>query len=82
MNYHESRIWGLEAKVQDLEQTISLLKLQAIKNKIIDPVFDKPLSEINVNYEIVEANTTDDLILSKMSTTAHKLGYSLKFKKL
>ena len=82
MNYHESRIWGLEAKVQDLEQTISLLKLQAIKNKVIDPVFDKPLSEINVNYEIVKADTTDDLILSKMSITAHKLGYSLKFKKL
>tara|TARA_R110000796_G_scaffold33459_1_gene86749 strand:+ start:143 stop:391 length:249 start_codon:yes stop_codon:yes gene_type:complete len=82
MNYYESRIWGLEAKVQDLQQTISLLKLEALKNKVVDPLFNKPLSEINVNYEIVEPDNVDDLILSKMSIQAHKLGYSLKFKKL
>ena len=82
MTYHESRIWALEADNQALKMEVSELKLKVLKLKVQDPIYDKLLSEINVNYEIVNAVNDDDLTLSKMSITAHKLGYSLKFKKL
>jgi hypothetical protein len=60
MSYLEARIYALEAANQELKIQNESLKLQLLKIKVQDPNYDKPLSEININYEIV--NKSNELI--------------------
>jgi hypothetical protein len=54
MGYLESRVWALEAANQQLKADLEEAKLEILRLKVKDPIYDKPLSEINVNYEIVK----------------------------
>ncbi len=54
MTYYEARISALESANQELKMQNEQLKLQLLKSKVQDPNYDKKLSEINVNYEIVK----------------------------
>ena len=54
MTCHEARISALECANQELKIEVERLKLQLLKSKVQDTNYDKKLSEINVNYEIVK----------------------------
>jgi hypothetical protein len=47
------RIEALEKENKRLNDELRKVKKLAFKVQLSDPNFDKPLSEINVNYEIV-----------------------------
>jgi len=48
------RIEALENENGRLNNELRKIKEVAFKVKLTDPNFDKPLSEMNVNYEIIE----------------------------
>ena len=54
LSYYEARISALECANQELKIELERIKLQLLKSKVQDPNYDKKLSEINVNYEIVK----------------------------
>ena len=60
-NFNASRIWALEAANEELKRDLEAVKLELRMLKANDPNYDKPLSEINVNYEIVETSVKLDL---------------------
>jgi hypothetical protein len=53
-NFNASRLWALESANQELKRDLESVKLELRMLKANDPNYDKPLSEINVNYEIVK----------------------------
>lgn len=53
-NFNASRIWALESANEELKRDLEAVKLELRMLKANDPNYDKPLSEINVNYEIVK----------------------------
>jgi hypothetical protein len=53
MSYYESRIWALEAANEQLKMALEAAKLEILRLKVKDPIYEKPLSAILVNYEIV-----------------------------
>jgi hypothetical protein len=50
----ESANQNLHQQISNLQHQLNLLKLEKLKKVVFDPAFDKPISEINVNYEIVK----------------------------
>jgi hypothetical protein len=54
MSYYESRIWALEAANEQLKIDLEAAKLEIRMLKAKDPNYDKPMSEININYEIIK----------------------------
>jgi cell division protein FtsB len=52
-DYLLQRIEALEKENKRLNDELRKVKKLAFKVQLSDPNFDKPLSEINVNYEIV-----------------------------
>ena len=55
-NFLLQRIEALEKENQRLNDELRKVKDCAFKVQLSDPNFDKPLSEIIVNYEIVNPN--------------------------
>ena len=52
-DYLLQRIEALENENKRLNEELRKVKNLAFKVQLTDPNFDKPLSEINVNYEIL-----------------------------
>jgi hypothetical protein len=50
----ESANQNLHQQISNLQHQLNLLKLEKLKKVVLDPAFDKPISELNVNYEIVK----------------------------
>jgi hypothetical protein len=48
------RIEALETENKRLNDELKGVKYNALKIQLSDPNFDKPLSELNVNYEIIK----------------------------
>jgi hypothetical protein len=48
------RIEALEIENRRLNNLLIKVKENALKIRLTDPNFDRPLNEINVNFEIVE----------------------------
>lgn len=53
-NYLLLRIKALETENKRLNDELKSVKYNALKIQLSDPNFDKPLSELNVNYEIIK----------------------------
>jgi hypothetical protein len=53
-NYLLLRIEALETENKRLNDELKGVKYNALKIQLSDPNFDKPLSELNVNYEIIK----------------------------
>jgi len=53
-NYLLLRISALEKENKRLNDELKKVKHNALKIQLSDPNFDKPLSELNVNYELVK----------------------------
>ena len=53
-NFNASRISALESVNQELKKDLEAVKLELRMLKANDPNYFKPLSELNVNYEIVK----------------------------
>jgi hypothetical protein len=53
-NYLLIRIEALETENKRLNDELKGVKYSALKIQLSDPNFDKPLSELNVNYEIIK----------------------------
>ena len=53
-NFNASRIWALESANEELKRDLEAVKLELRMLKANDPNYFKPLSELNVNYEIVK----------------------------
>jgi K+/H+ antiporter YhaU regulatory subunit KhtT len=47
------QIEALQRENERLNEELKKVKENALKIRLTDPNFDKPLSELNVNYEIV-----------------------------
>lgn len=54
--FYTARIQALETEVQRLNNELRSVKEVAFKVKLTDPNFDKPLNEVNVEYEIIKTN--------------------------
>jgi hypothetical protein len=54
MNFQEARISSLESALQETKIALNAAKLEIRVLKAKDPNYDKKLSELNVNYEIVK----------------------------
>jgi hypothetical protein len=54
MNFKEARISALESALQEAKIQLNAAKLEIRMLKAKDPNYDKKLSELNVNYEIVK----------------------------
>lgn len=53
--FYTARIKALENEVERLNNELSSVKEVAFKVKLTDPNFDKPISELDINYEIVKS---------------------------
>lgn len=54
--FYRARILALETENKRLNDEIRLVKSLALKIRISDPNFDKPLNQIEVNYEQITSN--------------------------
>lgn len=54
--FYRARILALETENKRLNDEIREVKTLALKIRISDPNFDKPLNQIEVNYEQVTNN--------------------------
>jgi len=54
--FQAMRITALEEEITRLNIQLNEVKLSALKARVSDPIFLKPLSEINVDYELVKGN--------------------------
>lgn len=53
-NFLMLQIKALQTEIERLNQELKKVKEVAFKVQLTDPNFDKPLSELNVNYEIIK----------------------------
>jgi hypothetical protein len=53
MNFQEARVSALESALQETKIALNAARLEIRMLKANDPNYKKPLSELNVNYEIV-----------------------------
>jgi len=56
-DFLQQRIDALEKENKRLNKELRKVKERSLKIRLTDPNFDKPLSEIEIDYEIVNANT-------------------------
>ena len=54
LNFQEAQIEALQKENERLNEELIKFKNLAFKVRLSDPIFDKPLSEINVEYEIIK----------------------------
>ena len=54
LNFQEAQIEALQKENKRLNDELIKFKNLAFKVRLSDPDFDKPLSEINVEYEIIK----------------------------
>ena len=54
LNFQEAQIEALQKENKRLNEELIKFKNLAFKVRLSDPIFDKPLSEINVEYEIIK----------------------------
>ena len=54
LNFQEAQIEALQKENKRLNDELIKFKNLAFKVRLSDPIFDKPLSEINVEYEIIK----------------------------
>lgn len=54
--FYTARIEALEKENKRLNEELKSVKEMAFKIKLTDPNFDKPLSEIEVTYELTKPN--------------------------
>ena len=53
-NFLQQRIEALEKENKRLNKELRKVKERSLKIRLSDPNFDKPLSEIETNYEIIK----------------------------
>jgi hypothetical protein len=53
--YQQERINALLAEIARLNEALTKYRYLAFKTRLSDPNFDKPLSEVETNFEIIEA---------------------------
>lgn len=51
--FQKARIEALEKEIKRLNEELRKVKKMALKLTLSDPIFDKPLSEIETIYEII-----------------------------
>ena len=56
LNFLMQRIDALETENKRLNDEIRKAKATAFEMRLSDPAFDKPLADIEVNYELVKPN--------------------------
>lgn len=54
--FYTARIEALERENKRLNDELKSVKELAFKLKLTDPNFDKPISEIETNFEILKSN--------------------------
>ena len=54
LNFQEAQIEALQKENKRLNDELIKFKNLAFKVRLSDPIFDKPLSNINVDYEIIK----------------------------
>ena len=54
MEFQKAQIDALQKENKRLNDELIKFKNLAFKVRLSDPIFDKPLSEINVEYEIIK----------------------------
>ena len=54
LNFQEAQIEALQKENKRLNDELIKFKNLAFKVRLSDPIFDKPLSKINVEYEIIK----------------------------
>lgn len=52
--FYTARIEALEKENKRLNDELKSVKEMAFKLKLTDPIFDKPLNDIEFNYEIIK----------------------------
>jgi len=52
--FYTARIQALENEVKRLNDELRSVKDVAFKTRLTDPNFDKPISEIEFNYELIK----------------------------
>jgi predicted nuclease with TOPRIM domain len=55
-DFLQQRIEALEKENKRLNKELRKVKERAVKIRLTDPNFDRPLSEIETDYEIITAN--------------------------
>lgn len=53
--FQQLRINALMTEIERLNMELLKVKNSALKTTLTDPNFDRKLSELNVNYEIIES---------------------------
>jgi hypothetical protein len=51
--YQQERIRALESEIERLNQEIQKVKEMAFKVKVSDPIFLKPLTQVETNFKII-----------------------------
>jgi len=55
VEFQQLRINALMTEIERLNMELLKVKNSALKTTLTDPNFDRKLSELNVNYEIIES---------------------------
>lgn len=55
IEFQQLRINALMTEIERLNMELLKVKNSALKTTLTDPNFDRKLSELNVNYEIIES---------------------------
>ena len=54
MQFQKAQIEALQKEIKRLNDELRKVKEVAFKVRLSDPIFDRPLSELNVEFEIVK----------------------------